>query len=150
MAHRQKGQLETPGVEERVAGDKKGVGSLAPKGRKGGINFAAGAGVEDLDLQPHGARGRFHVSQRDLRIHGLGRIDEHGHTCGAGHQSTQQLQFLRPNLEIEEIDTGQVAARPREAGDNTAPDRVFGGEEDDGNRRGRGLGREMQDRNLRW
>ena len=94
MAHRQKRQLETPAVEEGVGADEKGVGPLAHKSREGRIDLAAGAGVEDLDLQSHGAGSRFHVSQRDLGIPGIGRIDEHGHTSGCGHQLTQEFQPL--------------------------------------------------------
>src|SRR5262249_27646017 len=40
------------------------------------------------------------------------------------------------------IDSREVAARPREAGDKTKPDRVFADYEDDGDRRGCRLGRE--------
>jgi hypothetical protein len=40
-----------------------------PERCEGGIDLAAGVGVDDLDLQSHGAGGRFHVSQ-------------HGHDVG--------------------------------------------------------------------
>src|SRR5215475_627774 len=53
-AHRLKGQLETPAVEEGVAADEEGVGSLARKSRKDPFDLAVCAGVEDLDLQSHG------------------------------------------------------------------------------------------------
>ena len=39
-----------------------------------------------------------HVSQRSLRIRGIGRIDEHGHMSGCGDQLTQKLQPLRRQL----------------------------------------------------
>ena len=60
------------------------------------------AGVEDLDLQPHGARSRFHVSQRDLGV-SIGRIDEHGHSSGCGHQLTQELQPLCRQLAVRKL-----------------------------------------------
>ena len=91
---RQLDQLHTPGVEEGVAADEEGVGPLAHKSREGRIDLAAGAGIDDLDLQPHGAGSRFHVSQRGLGIRGIGRIDEHGHTSGCGHQLAQEFQPL--------------------------------------------------------
>jgi hypothetical protein len=40
------------------------------------------------------------------------------------------------------IDTGQIAARPREAGNKTKPDRIIGDDENNRDRRGRILGRE--------
>jgi hypothetical protein len=33
---------------------------------EGGIDFAPGSGVHDLDLHPHRARSRFELSQREL------------------------------------------------------------------------------------
>ena len=56
-------------------------------------------GVEHLDLQPDGARSRFHVPQRGLGIRSIGRIDEHGHTSGSGHQLTQEFQPLCRQLD---------------------------------------------------
>ena len=144
MARRQSGQLDTPAVEEGVAADEERVGPLAHKRCEGRIDLAAGAGVEDLDLQPHGASSRFHVSQRGLGSRSIGRIDEHGHTSGCGHQLAQQLQPLCRQLSVEKIDTCQVAARPGEAGDKTKPDRVVADDEDDGDRRGCRLGRERR------
>jgi hypothetical protein len=61
---------------------------------------------------------------------------------GCGHQRTQEFQPLCRQLRGEEINAGQVAARPGEARDQTKPDWVFGDHEDDGDRRrrlGRGL-----------
>ncbi len=94
-------------------------------------------------MQTHSASSRFHVSQRSLGS-GISRIDEHGHTSGAGHQLTQQFQPLCRHLGVEKIDSCQVAARPGEAGDKSEPDRVFGDDEHDGDRRGRRLGRQCR------
>ena len=94
VARRQLDQLDTPAGEEGVGADEEGVGPLAHKSCEGRIDLAAGAGVEDLDLQPDGARSRFHVSQRGLGIRSIGRIDEHGHTSGCGHQLAQEFQPL--------------------------------------------------------
>jgi hypothetical protein len=47
----------------------------------------------------------------------------------------QQFQSLCAQFGIEKIDPGQVPARLGEADDKTKSDRVFGGENDDGNRR---------------
>ena len=64
--------------------------------------------------------------------------------AGCGHQLAQEFQPLCHQLATEKIDPRQVAARPGEAGDKTEPDRVFGDDEDDGDRRGCRLGRERR------
>src|SRR5262249_48091838 len=68
MAPRQEDELDTPSVEECVVADEEGVGALARNSREGRIDLAAGTGVEDLDLQSHGAGRRFHVSPCGLGI----------------------------------------------------------------------------------
>src|SRR5262249_14464150 len=88
---------------------------LPPKTCEGRIDFAAGTGVEDLDLQPHRAGGRLHIFQRGLRICGIGRIDENSHMSRSGHKLTQEFQPLCRQLPAEEIDTCQVTTRPGEA-----------------------------------
>jgi hypothetical protein len=72
----------------------------------------------------------------------LAGLTQHGNTNRLGHQVVQQTQSLGHNLIDEKIDTCRVAARPSEAGDKTEPDRVFGDDEDDGDRRGCRLGRQ--------
>ena len=62
MARRQVDQLDTPGAEKGIVADEEGVGPLAHKSCEGRFDLVAGVGVEDLDLQPHGAGSRFHVS----------------------------------------------------------------------------------------
>ena len=54
----------------------------------------------------------------------------------------QEAQPLGRHLLGEKIDACRVAARPREAGDKTKLDRVFGDTEDDRDRRSRSFGRE--------
>ena len=52
-----------------------------------------------------------------------------------------------PNLLLDEkIDSGRVAARPVEAGDETNSNRIFGDVEDDRDRRGCGFGRKRSGR----
>jgi hypothetical protein len=65
----------------------------------------------------------------------IGWVDKHGNTTGRGDQLTQKFQPLCRQFPGEEIDTGQAAARTREAGDKTKPDRVFVDVEDDRDRR---------------
>jgi hypothetical protein len=53
--------LDPPAKEEGIGADEKRVGPLAHGRCQGSIDFAAGAGVEDLDLQPHGTRSRIRI-----------------------------------------------------------------------------------------
>jgi len=78
--------LDALGAEKGAAADEEGVGSLAHKRRKRCIDLAAGVGVEDPDLQSHGAGCRFHVSHRALGDPYIGRFDEQGNASGSGHQ----------------------------------------------------------------
>ena len=54
VARRQIDQLHTTAGEEGVPADEERVGPRAHKSCKRRIDLATGAGVEDLDLQPHG------------------------------------------------------------------------------------------------
>ena len=86
--------MDTPAGEEGVGADEESVGPLAHKVAKAASISRLVLALRDLDLQPHGAGSRFHVSQRGLGIAGIGRIDEHGHASGSGHQLTQEFQPL--------------------------------------------------------
>src|SRR5262249_6032650 len=70
----------------------------------------------------------------------IGRIDQHGHSNGLGHQLMQEPQPLGCDLLGEIVDAGGVAARPGKAGDKTKLDRVFSDAEDNRDRRGRSFG----------
>jgi hypothetical protein len=54
MARRQVGKLHAPGGKKRVGAEQKRVGTFAHKRGEGQIDLLAGAGIEDLELQPYG------------------------------------------------------------------------------------------------
>src|SRR5262249_29223135 len=60
----------------------------------------------------------------------MGRMDQHGHSNGLGHQLMQEPQPLGCNLPGEIVDAGGVAARPGKAGDKTKLDRSLSDAED--------------------
>src|SRR5262249_23611426 len=74
----------------------------------------------------------------------IGRIDGHGKVRGPRQQLVQGAEPLSPDLHAHEADTGDVAARLVEAGDETSLDRIEAAAEDDRNGRGRGFGRECR------
>ena len=89
MPPREQSQLDTPGIDEGAATDEKGVGPVAREGRERRSYLAAGAGVEDLNLQSHGAGGRLDISQRRLGNRCMGRIDQHRDARCPRHQLAQ-------------------------------------------------------------
>jgi hypothetical protein len=64
MARGQGGELHPPAGEEAVAANEECVGPLACEGCESRIDLAAGADVEDLDLQTDRAGSRLHVAHR--------------------------------------------------------------------------------------
>ena len=62
MARRERRKLDAPAGEEPVGGDEEGIGPVAHEGGEGCLDLAAGAGVEDLNLQSEGACSFRYVS----------------------------------------------------------------------------------------
>jgi hypothetical protein len=134
VARRQLRNLDSPCVIEAAGADEQEVRSFAHKACEGRIDLAAGLGIEDLDLQPLGCRGRLHVALRPFIDRASRRVDEHGDPSCARHEFAQQFQPLCSQLAAEEINARQVAAWPGETGDKTTSDRVVSHIEDDGDR----------------
>ncbi len=86
---RLEGKLDTPVHQKSRDRGQQGVGSLSHKSFKDRINLAASADFENLHLQPHRARGPFHVSQCRLGTRRVGWLDEHSNPNGCGHQLAQ-------------------------------------------------------------
>ena len=95
-------------------------------------------------MHANGAGSRFEVPQRGLRGFCVCWINENGHTSSSGDELTQELQSLRRQLTADKVDARRVAARPGETRDKTKPDRVFGEDEDNGDRRGCCSGRKRR------
>src|SRR5262249_33904830 len=101
----------------------------------------AGAGVEDLDLQPHGTSSRCHLSQCGLGSDSIGRIGEHTHASYGGHKLTKEFQPLRHQLTTDPIDPCDVTDPLGETRDQTKSYWVFADSEDHWNCRGCRFGR---------
>jgi hypothetical protein len=109
--------VDAPAGEESRWADEEGVDPLAHKGCEGCIDLMAGGGVDDQDLQSHGAGSRLRVAQRALCACRVVRVDEDADALRRGHQVAQESQPLCRQLGIEKVDPCRVAARPGEAGD---------------------------------
>jgi hypothetical protein len=119
VARRERGKLHAPTGEEAVGSDEECVSPVAHEGCEGRLDFAAGTGLQHHGLQSESARRFRYVSQRGLGGRSIRRIDQYGDTNGLGHQLMQEPQPLGHNFTGEKIDAGRVAARPRQAGDET-------------------------------
>jgi hypothetical protein len=129
---------------------KKPVGSyeesirLTRKVGEGRLDLAAGARLENCNLQAERAGSFRQIPRRSFGSRSIGRIDQHGNASGLGHNLVQKPEPFGGEVGHEKIDSGRVAARPVEAGDETKLDRVHSNAKDDRDRRGRGLGRERR------
>ena len=136
MACRQRHELLAPVVEEWIGADDERAGLQLDKGREGGLDVALGAGLQDMELHPLRARRFLHVSDHALGAR-IVRVHEQGDHPGLGNQLGKQLEPLGHQLAGEDAEAREVAARPRETGDEADPDRVADAGEDDRDRRGR-------------
>jgi hypothetical protein len=66
MACRLGGKLHTPAGEQSIGADENRVGPLTHEICEGHVDLAAGAAVEDPNVQAHGASSRFDISHRGL------------------------------------------------------------------------------------
>ena len=119
----QRHELLAPAVEERIAGDDERAGMQLDEGGEGGVDLAFGAGLQDMELHPLRARRFLHVSHHALGIR-IVRVHEQGDHPGLGNQLGKQLKPLGHQLDGEDADAREVAARPGETGDQAGLDRV--------------------------
>jgi hypothetical protein len=74
---------------------------------------------------------RCRISHGSLGTRPIGWTDEHGNASSSGHQLADEIQPLCHQLRIKKIDTGQIAARPRDICDKSELGWVFGGDKRD-------------------
>jgi hypothetical protein len=134
MACRQGNELLAPAREEWIGEDEERVGWLLDEGGEGGVDLSFGAGPQDSELHPGRPRRFLHGSYQAPRSRN-GPVHEQGDHPGLGNQLGQKLEPFGIHHGSEEADACEVAARPGETGDQTLPDRVVAGDEDDWDRR---------------
>ena len=66
MAGRQCDELFAPASEECIGADHERAGSQLDQGCEDRVEVAFGARMQDMELQPEGARRRLHVSRLGL------------------------------------------------------------------------------------
>jgi hypothetical protein len=108
------------------------------------MNGLFAACVKDVNLQTERVCRLLNVSRLNLESR-IARVQEHGDQCGRRKQVAQKSEPFRLHRANEKVDPCRVAAGPIEAGDEAKPDWVVAGNEDDRDRRRRGLGGEAGD-----
>ena len=101
----------------------------------GGVDLAFGAGLQDTEPQPLGARRFLHVSDKALGSR-IVRVHEQGDYPGLGDQLGEQFEPLGRQLGCHGAEAREVAARLRETGNEAERDRVADAGEDDRDRQG--------------
>ena len=144
MARRQDGKLDPPAVEKRVAPTKRASGRSRTKVAKAASISRLVLALRTWICSPM-ARAAASTSLNVVSAFAaLAGLTSTATRVAAGTSSRRSSSRFAVNSPTEKIDPCQVAARPGEAGDKTKPDRVFGDDEDDGDRRGCRLGRERR------
>jgi hypothetical protein len=90
-ARREVGKLYPAAGEKGVATAEDRVRALTHKICKGGIDLAAGASIEDLNLHSHAARSGLYLSHCGLGNRRIARVDEYSKTPDAGYQLPQEF-----------------------------------------------------------
>jgi hypothetical protein len=116
MARCQCHELVAPADEEPIGVDDERASLELGQGGKGGVDLAFRAGFPDRELHPPRARRFLHVSYPALGTH-IVRVHEQGDHPGLGNKLGQQLKPLGHQLGIHGADAGEVAAWPRQTGD---------------------------------
>jgi hypothetical protein len=137
---RQCGELFRAPGQQGTGADQDRTDALLRKSCEGRFEVAIGAGIHDDELQAQRGCRRQQFGDGGLGVH-RGRVRENAEARSIGYQLAEQLQSFRHHLALQKGDAGEVRAGPVEAGDETRCDRVTAGEKDDGNGRGRCLGR---------
>lgn len=92
-------------------------------------------------INPSELLGRtLHIFQHECGVW-IGRLPEEGNAGGRGHGLLEQLQPFAFQGEVQRGESGEIAARACEAGDETRSNRVTAGRHHDGDRAGRVLSR---------
>src|SRR5262245_23555565 len=118
MARRLRDDLYTTVTEQALWTDEECIRALLHKAGECNIDLPTVAGAEKVDFPPDGR-------SRCLQIFGQGlgpriaRIDEHGEARGSRQQLMQETKPLALSLQRHGSDTGNIAARPIETGDET-------------------------------
>jgi hypothetical protein len=114
----QRDELIASAAKECLGCHNHRVGSLLHQAREGGVDLPLCAGFNDNQSPPERIRGILHI----FRFGGgarIGRVDDEADYGRRRYQRTQQFQPFRPERVGQKAHSGDIAAGPVEAGDET-------------------------------
>src|SRR3954469_15651009 len=97
MARRQRDQLHATGDKQRLGTDQKGISLLFQQCRKGHIDFAIRAGVDDFDLPPMAEAAACNSVTKGLVINGLSGLTSTAKRATPGSSSCNSASRFAPS-----------------------------------------------------
>src|SRR4051812_46093809 len=129
-------ELLAPAAEEWIGADDERAGVQFNERGESGIDLGVAAGFQDMELHALRSCRLLYLLNDTLGSRAV-RVHQQGEHPNPRNQLRQQLKPLsRQSLAAELADPREVAARPREAGDQPVPDRIAAMPEDNRDRRG--------------
>jgi hypothetical protein len=130
MAHRERRELAAAIGEIRVRGEDEPACPKLGDRREQHVEFAFGARLQGAQLQAEAEGGLRQIP--DLRVRGrTGRVHGHHERSRARDELAHELQALARDLHAQAGNPGEIASRPRQAGNETEPDGISPQFEDD-------------------
>jgi hypothetical protein len=126
-------------IEQGKGWHEQGLGMCARHGCQDGVHLAGTVHLQQLELEPQGLRRPRDLADDGSR-HGMGRVQEDGHAGDPRHRVLEQLALLPNERRARAGDPRDIPAGPRQAADESRPNRIRQGDHDDGHRRRRLLG----------
>src|SRR6266446_1222405 len=108
---------------QHLCDHKERIGALPSEGRERRLEIERIAQLYRLKPHAQYPGRRFNLAEAGHHA-GVSRIPEHGHTFKLRHRLFEELQSFRAQINRHVADTGEVAARPCQAGDQPGTDRI--------------------------
>jgi hypothetical protein len=93
MTSRKQREPDAEGVQQRIVTDQKRASLLLAKCRKGGVDLASSACIQDMNFLANRVPRGQHLFRIDFGER-IGRVYEHADKRGLRHQFEQQLNSL--------------------------------------------------------
>ena len=143
MARRECNDLIAPADKKTACADDERTGPLPHKARKCHVDVTRGADIQHNKLQPKSTRGRLHLAHRDAAS-GTFRSTSRAMTAALGTSSCSSESCFGTKSTPNQLTPVMFSPGRLRLDDHPELDRITAAEEDDGNSRRRGLGRECR------
>jgi hypothetical protein len=136
---RELGNFRSMIICERIFNRDQGTCVLLRRSPERAIEIGGRSDLQRLNFDPQGP-ARAHRLLEDKRGIGIGRVPEDRHAGNSREKLCEQFQPFSAQVRCHEARPGDIAAGPRQAGNEPASDRIAGCCHNDGDRRGSAFG----------